>query len=110
MLERPTLYEANPDQIVQVAEGTVDEAYNYVADAFGYEILGKASDEDIDAFRAEPGALRDRFWENMLGRNLSTRPQAAGGWPTPRRLTKHRLSSSSAGPLYLSVWNCKRRG
>ena len=47
----------------EVAEGTVDEAYKNVADAFGYEILGKASDEDIDAFRAEPGTLRDRFWE-----------------------------------------------
>lgn len=59
------LHEAKPDQLVQVAEGTVDEAYKYVADAFGYEILGKDSDEYIDAFRAEPGALRDRFWEKF---------------------------------------------
>jgi len=57
------LHAAQPDELVHTSEETVDEAYQFVAKAFGYEILGKASDEHIDAFRAEPGTLRDRFWE-----------------------------------------------
>ena len=57
------LHEALPDMLVHASDDTLDEAYNHVADAFGYEILGKASDEDIDALRAEPGRLRDKFWE-----------------------------------------------
>ena len=28
-----------------------------------YFVLGKASDEHINALRAEPGMLRDKFWE-----------------------------------------------
>ena len=72
------LQEAQPDELLHASEDTLEEAYTAVAEQFGYEILGKASDEHIDALRAEPGTLRDRFWE----RYSWTRPvdESASCW------------------------------
>ena len=52
------LQEAQPDELLHASEDTLEEAYTAVAEQFGYEILGKASDEHIDALRAEPAHLQ----------------------------------------------------
>ena len=52
-----------PDELIHAAEGMLEAAYTLVAQEFGYHVLGKGSDEHVDALRAEPGTLADRNWE-----------------------------------------------
>ena len=41
----------------------MDEAYQSVAKEFGYHVLGKAAEEDLQAFRGDMGTLEGRHWD-----------------------------------------------
>ena len=42
-----------------------EEAYKAVAKEMGYDALGIADEEALEAFRLAPGTLVDRLWENI---------------------------------------------
>ncbi len=56
------LAESTPDQVVHAGEDTKEEAYLAVAEELGYIALGKASNEDVEAFRTDPGTVEARQW------------------------------------------------
>ena len=58
------LSEAPEDELVHATNETLEEAYNSVADVLGYHALGKASNEDVEALRNDPGTLGTRNWEH----------------------------------------------
>ena len=57
------LSEAPEHELAHASDKTLEEAYNSVADVLGYHALGKASNEEVEAFRNDPGVLDTRNWE-----------------------------------------------
>jgi len=56
------LSEAPQDQLYP---GDEEEAYGAVAAEMGYDVLGKAAEEELEPFVAAPGTLNERLWENI---------------------------------------------
>jgi len=59
------LANAADDELVHATAKTLQKAYHYVAQELGYHTLGMASDEEIAALVAEPGALKDESWNRF---------------------------------------------
>ena len=57
------LAEARDDELHQECEGELTNAYKSIAQAFGYHSLGTASNEDLEAFRNDPGTLENCHWD-----------------------------------------------
>ena len=47
----------------QFVEEESDEAYRAVAQEFGYDVLGKATEADVATLKDNLGTLQERFWE-----------------------------------------------
>jgi len=56
------LSEAPEDQLYP---GDDEEAYKIVAAEMGYDVLGKAAEEELEPFINAPGTLSERLWENI---------------------------------------------
>ena len=54
---------ARDDMLHHAKEGHLDEAYQSIAKEFGYHTSGKASEEDVQAFRDDLGTLESHHWD-----------------------------------------------